>query len=248
MKNLILSALLLICCFSFAQNDGRTLLRGKVLYKNSNVANENVINVTSEKATVTNANGEFEIYVKSGDVLAFSAVNYRFTTVNITEGIIRNNRLVVEVTEKVEQLDEVVVSPENEKKFIELKEEEFKQVVYDQDESTRVDNLALTGPDRPLQYGLNFVNIFKAIFKSKKEKEPDFQDKLKVSEVLRLVYEDSFFTNNLNIPQDKIDEFLYYCDEKLPAEELLKKDNEFELIDFLVNQSKDYLNQVKSGN
>ena len=41
-----------------AQDDGRRILRGRVLYRNSNVVNENVINTTTEMATITNQRGD----------------------------------------------------------------------------------------------------------------------------------------------------------------------------------------------
>jgi len=46
------------------------------------------------------------------------------------------------------------------------------------------------------------------------------------------------------LPQDKIDAFLTYCDSKLPPQTLLKKENEFQLIDFLVTHSKTFLQQL----
>ena len=38
----------------------------------------------------------------------------------------------------------------------------------------------------------------------------------------------------------EIIEFLIFCDDNFPSRILLKKDNEFELIDFLVKQSEKY--------
>ncbi len=52
--------------------------------------------------------------------------------------------------------------------------------------------------------------------------------------------------NDLRIPQDKIDDFLYYIDDKTPAYTLLLKDNEFQLIEFLVNESENYLKQTNA--
>ena len=42
---------------------------------------------------------------------------------------------------------------------------------------------------------------------------------------------------DLGIPKENISEFLLFCDEKFPSKILLKKSNEFQLIDFLVKQS-----------
>ena len=239
-KKLVIFLFLITVTNIFPQTGDRTLLRGKVMYKNTNVVNENVINITSEKATITNDEGEFEIYVKPGDELAFSAINYKLKTVKITEEIVQNNRLVVEVNEKITELDEVIVTSENEEKFMELKQEEFKKIDYDRDASTPVENYALSQSERGMKNGLNLINIFKALFKSNKKKEVPFKNKIKVSQVLRQVYEDEFFVVDLKIPRDKINDFLYYCDEKISAQSLLRKENEFQLIDFLVSQSKAY--------
>ena len=88
------------------QEEDRTLLRGTVLYRNSVVPNENVINTTAQLATITNERGEFTIPVKEGDEVVFMAVNYQLQMVEITEDILKKNRLVVEVTEKVTELTE----------------------------------------------------------------------------------------------------------------------------------------------
>ncbi|MEL6917002.1 MAG: carboxypeptidase-like regulatory domain-containing protein [Bacteroidota bacterium] len=227
----------------YAQDDGRQLLRGQVLYRNSNVSNENVINTTSENATITNEDGRFAIRVKEGDELAFTAVNYQIQLITITNEILKNNRLVVEVNEKVTELDEVVVSPENQKKFLEVKNEDFKQFDYETDRSSEVVNVAESQQTRGMRDGLNFVNIFKALVKSNK-KEEGSKVELKMSEVMRQVYDDEFFVLDLRIPQNKIDAFLYYCDAQMPAQSLLKKDNEFQLIEFMVSHSKTYLKEL----
>nr|WP_298931114.1 carboxypeptidase-like regulatory domain-containing protein [uncultured Allomuricauda sp.] len=243
MKNTILLLFSFIFSIAALAQDNRQVLRGKVLYRGSNVPNENVINSTSETATITNDDGQFVILVKEGDQLVFTAVNYQLEVVTITPEILNNNRLVVEVTEKVTQLDEVVITPENQQKFLEVKNENFKGFEYEIDRTTEVENVAESRSVRGMRDGINFVNIFKAMFNSKKE---DGEDKtpLKVSEVLRQVYEDEFFVVDLKLPQDKIDAFLIYCDDKVPSQTLLRKENEFQLIDFLVTHSKTYLAEL----
>lgn len=243
MKNTILLLFSILFSIASLAQDNRQVLRGKVLYRGSNVANENVINSTSEKATITNDDGQFVILVKEGDQLVFTAVNYQLEVVTITPEILNNNRLVVEVNEKVTQLDEVVITPENQQKFLEVKNENFKGFEYEIDRTTEVENVAESRSVRGMRDGINFVNIFKAMFNSKKE---DGEDKtpLKVSEVLRQVYEDEFFVVDLKLPQDKIDAFLIYCDDKVPSQTLLRKENEFQLIDFLVTHSKTYLAEL----
>lgn len=238
--------LLLSIGLARAQDEERNLLRGQVLYRNSNVPNENVINSTAELATVTDAQGRFAIPVKAGDQLVFTSLTYQLEYVVITEEILENNRLVVEVNEKVTELDEVVVSPENQERFIQLKNEEFKGYEYETDPSSEVDNIALDPTVKGMEHGLNFVNIFKALAKLGDIKDSVPRQRLQVSAVLRQVYEDRFFVEDLSIPQDKIDDFLFYIDEKTPAYSLLLRNNEFQLIEFLVTESKTYLKQMNA--
>jgi hypothetical protein len=238
MQKSLLSLLLICLCYvGLAQDDSRQWLRGQVLYRDSNVVNENVINTNTQMATITDEDGRFMIQVKEGDQLVFTAVNYQLKILKITDEILAKNRLVVEVTEKVTELDEVVVSPENQERFLEVKNEKFKGFEYEIDRSTEVQNIAGTSQNDRIEGRLNFVNIFKAIFQSKNQDTGETVE-LKVSDVLRQVYDDEFFVVDLNLPQEKIDAFLIFCDDKIPSQSLLKKENEFQLIDFLVTQSK----------
>lgn len=223
------------------QSDYRTWLRGQVLYRGTNVEGANVINNNSQEATITNDEGQFAIKVKMGDILLFSSIQYQITTVSISKEILQRNRLVIEVSEKVQELEEVVVTPEQAERFLNLKEEEFKRFDYSQDKSTRVENSILK--EGQLYNGINFVNVFKAIYRGlNNESGSDNAQNttFKPSDLLRQLFDDTFFVTQLNIPQDHISSFLLFCDEKLPSRKLLKKEQEFQLIDFLVKQSERY--------
>ncbi|MDG1570787.1 carboxypeptidase-like regulatory domain-containing protein [Robiginitalea sp. M366] len=215
----------------------RPLLRGTVLYRNSPVPNENVINSTAGLATITDERGEFAIPARLGDELVFMALNYELKVVTVDAPTLQRNRLVVEVNEKVTQLDEVTVSPEDQQEFLRLQNEEFKQFDYEPDATSEVINIAEDPTVRGMQNGLNFVNLFKLLTGTYKKSAADEGPTLKMSDVLRQIYDDAFFIRDLRIPPERIADFLTYCDAQLPPRSLLRKENEFELIDFLVNQS-----------
>lgn len=246
MKNIpTLILFLFTASMLFAQDDGREILRGTVMYRNVPVPNQNVINIDTENAVISNNAGEYAIRVKIGDQLAFSAVNYQLEVVEITDEILENERLVIEVNEKVTELDEVVVTPENREKFLEAQNERFTKVEYDIDRSTEVENIALSQQERGMKDGINFVNIFKALAKVGQQEGEEQRPRLKMSEVLRQVYDDEFFVVDLKLPQDKIDDFLFYVDDTHPQYSLLLKDNEFELLEFLVDESRAYREQME---
>ena len=85
---------------NFIFGQGRNLIKGKLLYKNTSVVAANVINNTAQLTTITDSNGEFEIEVTNGDEVIFSSVQYRIKSIIITPDILKKNRLVVSVNEK----------------------------------------------------------------------------------------------------------------------------------------------------
>jgi hypothetical protein len=234
--NLFLWVSLLMCSLLLSQE--RTSIKGKLLYKNTVVVAANVVNNTAQTNTITDSEGEFEIEVAEGDEIIFSSVQYQIRVVTITPEILAINRLVVSVTENINELREVVVTTEDIERFLDLKEEEFKGFDYEQDKSTRVNN-KLTD-DRVLTQGIDFVNIAKLIVKALNSKSEEERMRLKPSEVLPQVFEDSFFENDLKLQKDQVVGFLEYIDTQMKTSTLLKQSMQFQLIDYLINQSETY--------
>mgnify|MGYP001320873285 FL=1 len=227
--------LFLFLSLQFAYNQDRELIQGKVIYRNINVVAANVINNTSQNTTITDDQGEFQIYAREGDEIIFSSVQYIIRTVRITDEIIKNKRLTIQINERIQELDEVVITPDNTEKFLDLKEEEFKGFDYIADKSTRVqNNLTET---RQLKNGVDFVNIFKllkTIIDSKSEEE---KESLLASEVIPYLFEDDFFTESLLLASSQIVDFLIYIDSRPNSVDILLEKNQFLLIDFLLNES-----------
>lgn len=217
------------------------LLKGKVMHFTAVVPNENVININTTEATATNSLGEFAIPVQIGDELLFTAINYELQRIVITADILESGMLVVSVKEKIQQLEEVVVSPQELEQFVNLREEEFKRFYYEPDGTEPFENVALSDNVKGMQNGINFVNIFNAIFR-KERKEKGVQTLvMQPSGVLRQVYDESFFTEKLLLPKNQIDAFLFYCDDQLEDKSLLTKKREFELLDFLIKESQKFI-------
>ena len=216
----------------------RRPLKGSLFYKNTAVVAANVVNNTAQINTITNSEGEFEIEVAVGDEIIFSSVQYKIRAVIITPEILAKNRLVVSVNENITELKEVVVTTEDVERFLDLKEEEFKGFDYEQDKSTRINN-KLTD-DRVLTNGIDFVNIAKLILKAINSKPEEEQMRIKPSEVLPLVFEASFFEQDLELKKDQVVGFLEYIDTQMKTSALLKQSQQFQLIDYLISQSKTY--------
>jgi hypothetical protein len=239
----IVSLLFLVSFFFLSGQEKRQLLRGKLLYRNSNVIAANVVNNTAQSNTITNGDGEFEIWAKIGDEILFSSVQFQIKQLTITPEIIKRNRLVVDVNERVNVLDEIVVGPENTKKFLDLKKEEFSKVAYVQDKSSKIDNTIMR--QGQLVNGLDIISIAKLLAKVVSSSDVEEKRILQPSKVLPLIFEDQFFIEDLGLTQAEKFGFLEKLDQVLPSDSLLKKDKEFLLIEYLYEQSEKYKKTVR---
>ena len=221
---------------AFAQD--RVSIKGRLIYRNINVVAANVVNITAQINTITNGEGAFEIPVKNGDEVVFSSVQYMIRTVKITPEIIQKNRLIITINEKINALEEVVVTPDDAEKFLDLKEEEFKGFDYDWDKSTRLENSIVR--QGQLKNGINLINVAKLIAKLVSNKTEEEKRNLKPSEVLSYVFDKSFFSSDLELKDDQIVGFLEHIDNNLPSQKLLNQSQQFQLIDYLILQSKKY--------
>ena len=220
----------------------RKPIKGRLIYRNVNVVAANVVNVTAQINTITDGEGAFEIPVKIGDEIVFSSVQYMIRTVEITPEIIKKNRLIITVNEKINALEEVVITPDDTEKFLDLKEEEFKGYDYERDKSTRLENTIVR--QGQLKNGLNLINIAKLIVKAVNDKTEEEKRNLKPSEILSYVFDTEFFTGDLELKNDQIVGFLEHIDKNLPSQKLLSQSQQFQLIDYLISESKKYRNQL----
>ena len=237
-KNLLLLFLLPLV----VMGQERKLIKGQLIYRNHNVVAANVVNNTAQLNTITDAEGAFEIPVALGDEVIFSSVQYLIRTVEITPEILKKNRLIITVNEKINALEEVVVTPENTEKFLDLKEEEFESYDYNKDKSTKLENTIVT--QGQLRNGLNIINIAKLIAKAVSSKSLEEKQKLKPSEILTYVFSDEFFVNDLALKNDQVTGFLEHIDKNLPSQQLLKTGQQFQLIDYLISESQKYIDKL----
>lgn len=255
-KLLILLPVFLLSIATSAQIDIRTLIKGKInVSADASAEDINVYNSNTTKGTVTNEYGEFYISVDEGDQLVFSGIQYQDFNVIIDENVIKTGKLNITINESVTELDEVTVRPYDlsgnvevdvtkiktvdanfpQQSSIEMantKDYEFRSDSHSKVENDAIDKSYLTN-------GLNFVNIFREIFKSnKKEDNEVVRDDIDVQ--IRKVYNDDFFRKNLDIDRDNINEFIYYAEENGLQDNMLQQGNELALIEFLIDKSKAY--------
>ena len=94
--------------FSLAQNE--KLIFGKIICENNPVAGIQITNLVSEKSTISKVEGKFSILAKAEDMLVFTSINYDYKRKFLEQEDIDSNYLVITLTRKIEQLEEVLVS------------------------------------------------------------------------------------------------------------------------------------------
>ncbi|MDR6966456.1 hypothetical protein J2X31_000449 [Flavobacterium arsenatis] len=103
----LLFFLIFISQFTFCQEE--KIINGKITVKDAKTSEIHVINLTKDKETITNSQGEFTILVSQDDLLVFSAGHLDYMRKIVEQKEYDSGTLKVEMTSKINQLEEVEV-------------------------------------------------------------------------------------------------------------------------------------------
>lgn len=263
---LLLFLFLLAAPVLLAQDIKRVQVAGEIhVPKGEDAEGISIYNVSSQKGTITDAEGAFKIEVAENDRLQIFALQYQTFTVVIDKGIVEKLKLNIYVNPAITQLDEVIVRPYDLSGNIKADVEKIPTYTIDKnwdlsyramefeygferDEISAIEgNVAEEALNSHyLQNGLNVVNILggvgKLLFPKGKsislvEKE---NKKQLVSNNIQQRFSREFIQDNFDIPEEKAFDFLYYAQDNGLENDMLKTENEIRLMDFLHAKSKEY--------
>lgn len=198
-RSSLLFILVFIAQCAFSQQE--KTISGKVVVKDAMVGDIHVINLTNDKETLTNSKGEFSILVRPDDLLVFSGGHLDYMRKIVEQEDYDSGILKVEMTSKVNKLDEVVVKNYSNVNAVALGILSKPAKSYTPAErrlygatSSPIDALInlLTGRTKMLEDG---VEIEKKEF---------------LLEQLDGLYADEFYLQELGIEKEKIKGFHYY--------------------------------------
>ncbi len=198
--------------------------------------NIHVLNVTSQKGTTTNAEGDFYIPVQINDTLIISSVQY-LNSIRVIKEKDLGKPINVVLKRNVRLLSDVVLSPR--KLFLDT------STIYsgDIEMSLPFDNTSVKRPYVERRYDVlkpkvefygigvaasvlgSFTKEYKDIKELKNLKKED-----EITQSLYRVFNESFYTQSLEIPKDKIRLFIDYCLGKDLSLNLLVERNEIYLL------------------
>jgi hypothetical protein len=213
------------------------LLHGKVVSQENALQNVEVINKTAKTSTRTNEIGEFSILVKEQDSILFFSNNYLFTRLKLTVKDLEKNYLIVEMTPKAEELENVTVSRSI------FNKAEIKKIANDKEKIKEIKNRKqfdevaskLNVYDGRIKNGLDFS--YPIFDKPKKKIEPR-DDRFK--KLVIATCSPDFFIKNLKIKPEEKEIFLNFCNADPKSKTLLEKSNDLELLDFLYAKNEEF--------
>jgi len=268
MKQLLTIILCLFISVVCSQNIERTSVSGTIIVNSEDKEGVTVYNTSSNKGTVTDEDGKFQINVALNDVVEFGALQFQDFTITINEDILKTKQMTVVLVEEVNKLDEVVLLPYGltgnlngditsvrtynkslDDVFYGLDHQE--DFVFNQDFKSRVENPAFDDYNPTVTNMVDFVNIAgvlaNALF-SKKDKSPknskQFVEQTPISKALAK-YKSEYINTYFNIPLQDVELFKVYVENQPYNSSILETDNRIQLLEHLSKLSVSYLKTAR---
>lgn len=248
----------------FSQTLNREEINGQIFFNLEEKDGVTVYNLSSNKGTITDAEGKFTINVAEKDVLEFSSLLIQTKKVTITDKDVKNKSIKVFLVELVNNLNEVVVLENglsgdldkdvddvevfNTNIDVSLGSIDMSKDQFSADYKTGADNIITRqGQYYNMADGMAIVRLVAGLFKSDKkelEKKALAEEQRLKSLKLTDKYSNKYYTENFNIPVDKVQAFIAYAEEDIDHN-LLLKNKELDLIEYLNTKSIAFLAQKK---
>ena len=107
----VLFILLLFPIISLSQSNNQKLITGTVYNDDSySIEGVHVLNITSNFNTITDSDGNFEIFANQNDEIIFSAIQFKRKKIIINDDLLNSISIKVYLEEFVNELDEVIVN------------------------------------------------------------------------------------------------------------------------------------------
>ena len=235
MKQIFLLFLIFASYQLYAQ-DRRIKISGEIKSDSIPVVNAHIINLNSEKGTVSNHLGLFELSVKENDTILFSDIQFENILIRIGAHHLENKYVKVKFQLNINELDEVILQDSNMAFSLGLPNAD----VIPMTESERKVNYYKKGGSISKLYGL-ISGEQKTRRKIQRLEAADDQNITIQRDVLRIRnhFKDDFFIYTLKIPEDSINNFIVTCvgDNIIP---LFKSERYLEMINVFVSKSKTF--------
>lgn len=234
-----------------ASSQEEVVLKGKLLIDSVQGSNIHIVNLTKKTGTVTNSSGHFSLPVRQNDTLLFTSVQYIKKEIVIDEEIFRNPYLEIVLTEELNELEEVNISNISLSGNLSRDISELK-TFNKYDLGVKLNTRTLPTPEERRLYTAThaaggilsvdmLINTLSGRLKRLKN-EKEIADLTQLVKNGMLSLPETFFTENLNLPEEDVVNFLYYCAENSNLNAWLKDENDLQLMEYFERMAKEYKN------
>ncbi len=234
-----------------AQSPFSKRVEGRVYSTDGDVAATHVLNITAQKATITDVKGYFSISAKLNDTLVFSAIQFKRKELVVSPNVLESKFLLIPLEEALTELDEVVVrlynlSGDMSSDLNSLDTESVvtastlglpNAYVKPPTQAERQFYEATTGGGIvPLNPILNAISGRTKMLKNRLKRNAKYERTQRVREF----YHDSLFVKDLKIPQESIPDFMYFCEVDSTFQAIVDTHDRLKIWEYMRKKSRYY--------
>ncbi|WP_074408347.1 MULTISPECIES: hypothetical protein [Aquimarina] len=244
MTRLLLFLPLIISLQTFGQSEK---LQGKIVADSLQGYAINIVNFTKEIGTTNDEQGFFEIPASPGDSIVFSSVQYQIRSIVVKQDQLQDKKITIVLYPIVQQLEQVRISTtdlsgnlDKDVGIVELQPFVDNRTLglpfSDKPQPTVAQRRIYTARsgiiDRPINYLSGKLKKLKRI--------KALEDLDKLIQKGETTFNTTFFVNELQLPEDLITDFMYYCAKDEYFKNLLDNSKRLTLLEFFQTKAKSY--------
>ncbi len=261
MKARFLLILLLLPCLMLAQEVDRVTINGVITApEGDDVEGVNVYNSSSQRGTVTDADGTFTLDVAENDRVQITALQFQSFTVIVDKGVLDAKQMAIYLNPAVNVLEEVIVRPYDLSGNIRADVARIKTVDLDTEWALDYENLefeygfivdaqtsirgnkaeeAYYNGQKP--YGGNILGLIGLLLPKKKKRDSSANaQELLLYNALRQRFSNAYIVETFNIAPSQANDFIYFAEESGVRASMLRAENELELLAFMSEKAEAY--------
>lgn len=247
-KKHAIAVILFFACLTVRSQKLSENLDGKVKGKSSHIPDVHVINKTSKKATISNASGYFSIPAKPNDTILFSSVQFEKFELIVNAEILEGGIIEIALNEVMIELEEVLVTPYNltgdlhkDIQFLKMEPEVSASTLGLPNAGVK----KMTKNERKLFYAMQEQALHRLLdeitgHNRKLRKLVHLDNAAQQIQTAKEFYPDTFYSERLNIPLEKIDDFIYFCAVDSSFSSTIESKDKLKFLKFLEKKSPIY--------
>lgn len=203
------------CSHSLIYAQEKQVLKGQIIADSLGGIQINITNITAKTGTISERDASFRLKAQIGDTLLFSSLRFSPYRLEVTDSVLRKNQVVIHLKKAVNMLREVTVNSSN--LTGDLTKDVTSLEYFDQAKigfpikgkkmSVEEKRLYYIATDGAIGSLINLLSGRKAMLERQLKYAQTESKKKKAIHLVSL----QFFTDELDIPKNSIDNFLYYC-------------------------------------